>query len=89
MGTKKPATHRFVVGEVCVFTNRGSSGVTKNDGKRCRVVGQKHPKDWQINGQSVLDEPGYVITFEDGFGGFGCRESELEPLATQTQTNGE
>jgi hypothetical protein len=32
-------------------------------------------------------EPGYVIEFCDGSGGFGCRESELEPVATQTQTN--
>lgn len=68
---------RFSVGDVCIFTNRGSSGVTKNDGKKCRIVRTKDPDsdEWR----RLLDEPGYVIKFLDGSNGFGCRERELEP----------
>lgn len=69
---------RFSVGDICIFTNRGFSGVTKNDGKRCRVVRIKDPasKEWR----GLIDKPGHVIQFLDGSNSFGCRESELEPI---------
>ncbi len=67
---------RFSVGDVCIFTNRGSSGVTLNDGKKCRIVKVKDPKSDEWRG--FLNEPGYVISFLDGSNSFGCRESELE-----------
>lgn len=67
----------YKVGDICIFTNRGVSGVTSNDGKRCRITLQK-PREWWAQG-----EPEYGIEFLDdhsrGTGhGFGCRESELE-----------
>ena len=67
---------RFKIGDQCIFTNRGSSGVTKNDGKECRVTQIKDPESDEWRG--TLDEPGYIIEFLDGSGGFGCRECELE-----------
>ena len=67
---------RFSVGDICIFTNRGSSGYTGNDGKKCRIVGIKDPEDEKWCG--LLDEPGYVIKFLGGSNSFGCRESELE-----------
>lgn len=67
-------THSYVVGQVCVFTNRGVSGVTKNDGKRCEITHLKPPEHW------FQGEPEYVIMFLDGSGGFGVRECELQPV---------
>ncbi len=68
---------RFSVGDTCIFTNKGSSGVTSNDGKKCRVVRTKDPESDEWRG--LLREPGYVIQFLDGSNSFGCRESELQP----------
>lgn len=65
--------HSFRAGDTCIFTNRGASGVTKNDGKRCRIVRLKPQKEW------YQSEPEYVTHFLDGSGGFGCRECELTP----------
>ncbi len=70
-------THHFELGGACVFTNRGTSGVTSNDGKKCRITRLKPELEWHQG------EPEYVIEFLDerdrGTGhGFGCRESELE-----------
>ncbi len=67
-------THRYGVGQVCVFTNRGVSGVTKNDGKRCQIVDLKPEKHW------FQGEPEYVIKFLDENHGFGVRECELKPI---------
>lgn len=69
--------HQYKLGDICVFTNRGVSGVTSNDGKHCRITSLKL-REWWAQG-----EPEYVIEFldEEGRGiehGFGCRESELE-----------
>ena len=70
---------KFSVGDVCIFTNKGASWVTSNDGKRCRIVRTKDPEsdEWK----ELIDEPGYVIEFlDDSNNGFGCRESELEQV---------
>ena len=67
---------KFGKGDICVFTNKGSSGYRGNDGKQCRIVGRKDGPEWK----DVLDEPGYTIEFLDGSNSFGCRESELSPL---------
>lgn len=67
-------SHRYRLDQICVFTNRGISGITCNDGKRCRIVRIK-PESERTDG-----EPAYVIRFLDGDGhGFGVRECELEP----------
>jgi len=66
--------HRYWMGQVCVFTNHGVSGVTSNDGKRCNIVLLKPVEEW------VQGEPEYVIHFLDKKHGFGARESELEPV---------
>ena len=74
--------HRFKAGDgkIYTFTNKGSSGVTKNDGRHCRILALKAGPFWE----EVLDEPGYAIEFleDDGPSGFGCRESELQPVNT-------
>ena len=80
-GEDAMTTFRFSVSDICTFTNKGSSGITKNDGKRCRVVGTKDPESDMWRG--LLHEPGYIITFLDGSNIFGCRESELEPATTR------
>jgi len=67
--------YKYAVDDVCVFTNKGSSGVTANDGKFCRIAELKKGPEWV----GLLDEPHYVIEFLDGSNTFGCRESELEP----------
>ncbi len=76
--------HCFKVGDdqVYTFTNKGASGVTKNNGRRCCIVTLKEGAFWE----EVLDEPGYAIEFLDGDSpsGFGCRESELQPVNTNT-----
>lgn len=59
--------------QVCVFTNRGVSGVRINDGKRCKIVRLKPSREW------AQGEPEYVIHFLDVNHGFGARECELEP----------
>ena len=76
--------HRYAAGDgkTYVFTNRGSSGVTKNDGKLCVIESLKTGAFWN----SVLDEPGYSIRFLESSLGFGCRESELK---LQTQNTGD
>lgn len=68
--------YKYKVDDICVFTNRGTSGVTSNDGKQCRVTRLK-PKEECRRG-----EPEYVITFLDGSNLFGCRERELELLVS-------
>lgn len=67
---------QFKIGDICTFTNRGSSGYTGNDSKQCRVIGLKDGPEWK----DILNEPGYIIEFLDGSNSFGCRESELSPL---------
>jgi len=66
--------HRYRVGQVCVFTNRGSSGVTENDGEKCRITSLKPRRTW------INNEPGYSIEFLDRNHGFGVRECELEAV---------
>lgn len=73
MTTKQAVQHRYRMNQVCVFTNRGVSGVRSNDGKRCEIVRLKPVEEW------AQDEPEYVIHFLDENHGFGARECELEP----------
>ena len=73
MTTKETEGHRFEMNQVCVFTNRGVSGITANDGKRCKIVRLKPSTQW------AQGEPEYVIHFLDENHGFGARECELEP----------
>lgn len=72
---EKLVRHRFRVHQACIFTNRGTSGVTSNDGKRCLIIRLKPPESWRQQ-----KEPEYVINFIDENHGFGVRESELEPI---------
>ena len=67
-------THKYCLSQICTFTNRGTSGVTSNDGRQCQVVRLKPPDEW------VSDEAGYVVEFSPGGHGLGVRESELEPV---------
>lgn len=67
--------HKYRIGQICIFTNRGTSGVTKNDGKRCRIVRLKPELEW------AQGEPEYVIHFIEESHGFGVRECELQPVA--------
>lgn len=64
--------HQYQVGQVCTFTNRGVSGITRNDGKRCKIVRLKPVEEW------AQGEPEYVIQFLDEQHSFGVRECELE-----------
>lgn len=74
MSVSKAIKPRYRLGQVCVFTNRGISGITCNDGKRCRIVRIK-PEEELTDG-----EPAYVIRFLDNEDhGFGVRECELAP----------
>ena len=66
--------HKYRIGQVCTFTNRGTSGVTKNDGKRCEIVRLKPANEW------AQGEPEYVIRFLVENHDFGVRECELEPV---------
>ena len=66
--------HRLSLGQECVFTNRGTSGVISNDGQRCRITRLKPPNEW------CRGEPEYVIDFLNKDHDFGCRECELEAL---------
>ena len=72
MTAKQAVEHRYQMGQVCVFTNRGVSGVRSNDGKRCKIVRLKPVEEW------AQGEPEYVIHFLDENHGFGTRECELE-----------
>lgn len=71
----------FVVTDICVFTNKGSSGVKSNDGRECRILRVKEPGMW-VN-PAV---PEYVIGFDDDHG-FGASERELV-LVRKQQTKG-
>ena len=62
----------FGVGDICIFTNKGSSGYKGNDGKECFIVRVKDPDEW-VNEKM----PEYVIHFTDG-NGFGASERELK-----------
>ena len=73
MVAKQTVQHRYRMNQVCVFTNRGVSGVRSNDGKRCEIVRLKPVEEW------AQGEPEYVIHFLDENHGFGARECELEP----------
>lgn len=66
--------HRYKLGQICIFTNRGTSGIKSNDGKRCRITRLKRPDEW------ATEEPAYVIAFLDENHGFGVRGCELEPV---------
>jgi len=68
----KAIKHKYRMGQVCVFTNRGVSGVTSNDGKQCKIVRLKPVDEW------AQSEPEYVIGFLGENHGFGARESELK-----------
>lgn len=72
MTANQVVRHRYRQGQVCVFTNRGVSGVRKNDGKRCEIIRLKPVEEW------AQGEPEYVIHFLDENHGFGARECELE-----------
>jgi hypothetical protein len=61
----------FQVGDVCVFTNRGSSGVTANNGKQCKIL---RVKEFWVNPKV----PEYNIQFLHNGNGFGVSERELE-----------
>ncbi|HOX11076.1 MAG TPA: hypothetical protein P5323_00985 [Candidatus Moranbacteria bacterium] len=65
--------HFYKLGQICVFTNKGTSGIAKHNGKKCEITRLKPKEEW-----SRRDEPEYVIEFFDG-GGFGVRECELKP----------
>lgn len=68
-----PKCHpEFNVGDICTFTNKGSSGVRSNDGKECSIARLKEREMW-INS----NVPEYVIRFGDG-NGFGASERELQ-----------
>lgn len=73
----KTPNHKYQMDAVCVYTNRGSSGYTGNDGKHCRITRLKPPEEW------AQGEPEYVIQFLEGNGGFGVRECELQPERKQ------
>lgn len=73
MTSNATAPHRYRIGQICIFTNRGMSGITSNDGKRCKIVRLKPAKEW------VRSEPEYAMQFLDDDHGFGVRECELEP----------
>ncbi len=69
--------YRFRIGMVCIFTNKGISGVTGNDGRCCTITRLKPKNEW------AQGEPEYVIHFLDSAGGgFGVRECELQPLTS-------
>ena len=73
MTTKQAVQHRYQMNQVCVFTNRGVSGIRSNDGKRCEIVRLKPVEEW------AQGEPEYVIHFLGENHRFGVRESELQP----------
>ena len=73
MTTKETEGHRYGVNQICVFTNRRTSGITSNDDKRCQITRLKPAEEW------VTEEPAYVIEFIDGSNSFGVRECELQP----------
>jgi len=73
MVAKQPVLHRYRLDQICVFTNRGTSGITSNDDKRCQITRLKPAEEW------VTEEPAYVIEFIDGSNSFGVRECELQP----------
>lgn len=64
-------SYRYQVDQICVFTNRGTSGNTDNDGKHCRIIRLKPIEEW------FQGEPEYVIEFLGENHGFGVRECEL------------
>lgn len=66
--------HKYKLDQICIFTNRGESGITSNNGKLCKIVRLK-PVEECLRG-----EPEYVIRFLDRDHGFGVRECELEPI---------
>ena len=70
-----PPRFKFKAGDICIFTNKSSSGYRGNDGKRCRIMMLKDGPEWE----GLLDEPGLIIEFLDDGNSFGCRESELTP----------
>lgn len=77
MATRKAIKHRYPLNKICVFTNRGTSGVTSNDGKLCKITRLKPPEEWTKN------EPGYVIQFFHNGNAFGVLESEIAPASKQ------
>ncbi len=65
--------HRYSIDQICIFTNRGTSGVTKYDGRKCTIVRLKPAEEW------FQGEPEYVVRFLDENHSFGVRERELQP----------
>ena len=63
---------RYAEGNRCIFTNKGVSGVTANDGVGCTINSVKPSEYW------TRGKPEYVISLDNG-NHFGCRECELEP----------
>lgn len=59
--------------EEYIFTNRGESGVTSNDGLKC-VITRVKPKKECLRGEQE-----YVIRLENGRV-FGVRHCELTPI---------
>lgn len=74
MRNRNRPTPQFKVGDVCVFTNHGSSGYRGNDGKQCRITRIKHRDEWVDS-----NVPAYVIQFIGEDHGFGVSENELKP----------
>ena len=73
MPLRQKVPYKYQKDQVCLFTNRGTSGITSNDGKRCRIVRLKPVEEW------AQGEPEYGIHFLEENHGFGARECELEP----------
>lgn len=74
MITNKTRKHQYQKDQICSFTNKGSSGVTQNNDKLCKITRLKPENEW---GQ---DEPEYVIAFLDGSNSFGVQEREITPI---------
>jgi hypothetical protein len=67
---------RHGIGAVCIYTNRGGSGVTSNDGNRCRIDNYAG-----VTGEG--GQPLYSITFVGTRHGINARHDELAPLKRQ------
>ena len=70
-----PATPKYKVDEILVFNSMSDSGITENDGQRCRIIIIKPADQW-----FDPNLPQYVIRFlHRPEHGFGVLECELSP----------
>jgi len=68
----------FAVGQICVFRNRHTSGMSQFDNKKCKVVDVLPQEFWLEKGV-----PEYRVQFLEYSGklnSFKVEEHELEPL---------